>query len=110
VIAVPALLVFALSACVSATRWAPSGGNRGQGLVRLSYHYPEFHQPQVNDAQALELAAHRCAVWGYQKAEPVAGLVRECSASEGGTCASWTVTRQYQCSGGNASYASRLSK
>ena len=109
-IAVLALLVFALSACVSSRQWTANGGNREQGLVRLSYQYPEFHQPDVNDAQALDLAAHRCAAWGYKKAEPVAGLVRECSSSEGGTCAAWTVTRQYQCSGGDASYASRLAK
>ena len=109
-IAVPAVLVVALSACVSTRQWTATGGNREQGLVKLSYQYPDFHQPDVSDAQAQELAAHRCAAWGFKKAEPVAGLVRECSNSESGNCNLWTVTREYQCSDGDAPYASRLSK
>jgi len=111
-ILLPGALVLALSACVGTRQWSTAGGSREAGLVRLSYQYPEFHQPEVNDAQAVELAENRCAAWGYQRAEPVAGLVRECSNMDAGNCDLWTVTREFQCSGndGDESYAVRLSR
>src|SRR5436190_14260760 len=109
-ILVPTTLILCLTGCASTKQWSATGGNREQGLVKLSYQYPEFHQPSVDDAQAQELAARRCAAWGYKQAQPIEGLVRACSKSDGGNCNVWTVTREYQCTGGDASYASRLSK
>jgi hypothetical protein len=111
-ILVSVILVLGLSACVSARQWSATGGDRESGVVRVSYQYPEFHQPTVSDAQAMQLAANRCAAWGYRRAEPVAGLVRECSNMDGGNCDLWTVTREFQCSSdqGDASHATRLSK
>jgi len=100
-----------LSACASTQRWSPAGGNRQQGVVRLSYHYPEFRQPQVSDAQAEKLALSRCNSWGYRHADPIDGQVRQCANMDGGNCDLWTVTREYQCSGGDgSSFASRLSR
>lgn len=106
----PVLLVLSLSACVSAKQWTSTGGNKESGLVRVSYQYAEFHQPDLSEAQAMELAANRCEAWGYKRAEPVAGLVRECSNMDGGNCDQWTVTREFQCASGEPSYAARLSK
>lgn len=109
---VPALLVLALTGCVGARQWTSTGGDKEAGLVRVSYQYPEFHQPDVSDAQAMALAENRCEAWGYPRAEPVAGLVRECSNMEAGNCDLWTVTRVFQCGGdeGDASYTARLAK
>ena len=108
----PTILALGLSACVGTRQWTPTGGNRETGLVRVSYQYPEFHQPDVSDVQAMVLAENRCEAWGYKRAEPVAGLVRECSNMEAGNCDLWTVTREFQCRSeeGDASYAIRLSR
>ena len=73
------LLLVGLSACATTDRWSATGGNRQAGVVRLSYDYPEFHQPQMNDAEAERLALNRCNAWGYQQAEPIEGQIRQCS-------------------------------
>ncbi|HEU4591731.1 MAG TPA: YecR family lipoprotein [Steroidobacteraceae bacterium] len=100
-----------LSACASTQKWSAAGGNRQQGVVRLSYQYPEFRQPQVSDVQAGKLAQSRCNAWGYRHAEPIEGQVRQCANKDGGNCNLWTVTREYQCSGADgSSFANRLSR
>jgi YecR-like lipoprotein len=104
------LLLLQLAACASTQQWSAAGGDRQQGVVRLAYEYPEFHQPAVSEAQAEALALNRCNSWGYRKVEPIAGQVRECANVDDGNCNLWTVTREFQCSGGAASYASRLSR
>ena len=109
-ILLPIALVIGLSACVSNRQWSATGGDKQAGVVRVSYQYPEFHQPDVSDAQAIQLAENRCASWGYKHADPVAGLLRECSNSDKGNCNLWTVTREFQCRNDDASYAVRLSR
>jgi hypothetical protein len=109
---VPALWLLALTGCVSTKQWTSTGGDKETGVVRVSYQYAEFHQSDVSDGQAMVLAKNRCEAWGYKRAEPVAGLVRECSNMEAGNCDLWTVTREFQCGDdeGDASYTARLSK
>ncbi|MEJ0087360.1 MAG: YecR family lipoprotein [Pseudomonadota bacterium] len=111
-ILVPAMLGLALTGCVSTKQWTATGGNKEAGLVRVSYQYSETHQPDLSDLQATALAENRCEAWGFKRADPVAGLVRECSSREAGNCQLWTVTREFQCSSGDgdASYATHLSK
>ena len=106
----PLLTLAAFSGCASTQRWSPSGGDREQGLVRLSYEYPEYQQPEVSDAQAETLALNRCNSWGYRKVEPIAGQVRQCANMDDGNCNLWTVTREFQCKDNTATYASRLSR
>ena len=106
----PLLTLVVLTGCASTQKWSPSGGNREQGLVRLSYEYPEYRQPSVSDAQAEALALNRCNSWGYKKVEPIAGQVRQCSNMDDGNCNLWTVTREFQCKDNTGSYASRLSR
>jgi hypothetical protein len=109
---IPAVMVLGLSACVSTQQWTATGGNKEAGLVRVSYQYFEANQPDLTDRQATVLAENRCEAWGYKRAEPVAGLVRQCSDMEAGNCQLWTVTQEFQCSSGDGdvSYATRLSK
>ena len=107
---IPALLMLALTACASTQKWASAGGDREAGVVRLSYEYAEFHQPEMSDAEAAQLALDRCNAWGYRQAEPIAGQVRQCANMDDGNCNLWSVTREYQCKDGGASYASRLSR
>jgi hypothetical protein len=93
------LPVLALAACASTSHWTAAGGNRGVGIVKLSYQYPESQPLSLSEAQAGQLAANRCNVWGYSQADAIPGQVRECSDTDGGSCKLWTVTREYQCSG-----------
>jgi len=110
---IPTVLVFtllALTGCASTEKWASAGGNRQDGVVRLSYEFAESRQPEMSDTEAEALALNRCNAWGYQVAEPIAGQVRRCANMEEGNCNLWTVTREYQCKDGEVSYASRLSR
>ena len=43
-------------------------------------------------------------------AEPKPGQVRQCANMDKGNCDLWTVTREFQCGDGDASYAARLSR
>ena len=103
-------VVAGIAGCASTERWSPAGGNREEGVVRVSYEYPEFQQPQVSDAQAQKVALGRCNAWGYRSAEPKAGQVRQCANMDKGNCDLWTVTREFQCGNGESSYAARLSR
>ena len=44
-----AALLLNLAACATSRQWNVSGGNRDEGVVRVSYEYPEFKQPELSD-------------------------------------------------------------
>jgi hypothetical protein len=106
---ISAALLLSLAACATSQKWAVSGGDRTDGVVRISYEYPEFQQHDVSDEQAMKIALGRCEGWGYHDAEPIAGQLRRCSNMEGSNCNLWTVTREYQCTQGG-SLASNFSR
>jgi len=108
-ILLPSLLVL-LAGCASTRGWSAAGGDRERGVVRVSYEYPEFHQPDMSDSQAEALASNRCATWGFSRAEPIAGQIRQCANVDGGNCNLWTVTREFQCTDGSGQYVTRLSR
>jgi hypothetical protein len=92
-----AALLMNLAGCATGKQWNVSGGDRKAGVVRISYEYPEFKEPTLSDADAAELAAHRCDLWGYEGAQPIPGQVRQCSNMDGNNCDLWRVTREFQC-------------
>ena len=94
------VLAFGLAGCATGKQWAVSGGDKSAGVVRVSYEYPEFREPTVDEAKAAELAANRCGFWGYGGAEPIEGQIRQCSNMDGTNCDQWRVTREYQCTNG----------
>lgn len=104
-----AALLLGLAGCATSSHWNVSGGDRERGVVRLSYEYPEFHQPALSDAQALKTALGRCRGWGYDNAQAIEGQLRQCSNKDGSNCNLWMVTREYQCTD-SASFAGNLSK
>jgi hypothetical protein len=106
-ILVPVFLV--LAACATQPKWSPSSNNRGLGVARVAYEYPKFQEPAMSDAEAMTLAANRCAAWGFARAEMIPGELRDCSVSKDGICDLWKVTREYQCTGGG-SYAQAASR
>lgn len=91
------LLAATFAGCAS-SRWTENQSNRELGVVRVSYEFPEFHEPVLSDEQATQLALSRCEGWGYDKAEPIAGQLRQCSNMDNGDCDLWKVTREFQCS------------
>jgi len=105
-----AALLLNLVACATAPKWGVSGGDRSGGVVRVSYEYPEFHQPTVSDTQAMKIALGRCSGWGYDDAKPIAGQIRQCSNMDGSNCDLWTVTREYQCTNTHGAFATNFAK
>lgn len=103
------ILLLNMAGCATSKQWTVTGGDRADALVRVSYEYPEFKQPELSDEQAMKIATSRCNGWGFDNAEPVAGQIRQCSNMDGSNCDLWKVTREYQCTT-NASFAGNLSK
>ena len=103
-------LLLGLGACATTGKWSSAGGSRETGVVRVSYEYPEYRQPDVSDTQAEKLALDRCNAWGYHEARPIAGQIRQCANMEDGNCNLWSVTREFQCTQGDSGYAARLTR
>ncbi len=92
------LLSAAFAGCASNRHWTENQSNRELAVVRVSYEFPEFHEPVLSDDQASKLALSRCEGWGFDQAEPIAGQLRQCSNMDNGDCDLWKVTREFQCS------------
>jgi hypothetical protein len=105
-----AALLLNLVACATSPKWGVSGGDRNGGVVRVSYEYPEFQQPDLSDAQAMKIALGRCSGWGYDDAQAIPGQIRQCSNMDGSNCNLWTVTREYQCTTQEGAFAHNLAK
>lgn len=96
------LVVLFVSACAETRKdWTVTGGGQSKGIVELSYQYKEFEKPHTEDAQAQAVANSACHEWGYSNSRPFGRPLKNCN-QQGGffeDCASWTVSRQYQCIG-----------
>lgn len=92
-------LMIALAGCATAKTWQATGGSRADGVVRLSYQYGLFEQPEVDEAAGQQIAVERCAVWGYTGAEAFGGVTEACNGYGSSGCTSWLVTKEYQCTG-----------
>lgn len=98
-----------LAGCATTKQWAVSGGDKAQGLVQVSYEFPEYNEPPVSEEQAARIAQGRCEGWGYDDAQPIPGQVRQCSNMDAGNCDQWKVTREYRCTM-DASFAGALAR
>ena len=98
------LASLALGGCVVSKDWQATGGSRSDGVVQLSYEYEQLQGAQTSDRQGLNLAVSRCDSWGYTGSEASGRTKQTCTQPGGLGCASWLVTREYQCLGqGDAS-------
>ncbi len=91
------VLALLAAGCATGERWSASGGNKEIGVVRLSYEYPESQEPVMNEIKADRIADNRCSTWGYERAELIPGVLRDCSIEDGNRCSVWKVTREYRC-------------
>ena len=96
-----AALLLTLQGCAVQKQLVATGGSRADGTVKMAYEFGMFEQPVINMEQGAVSAAQRCKSWGYTGAEPFGGQTKQCSSYSGGGCARWTVTVEYQCTGGN---------
>ncbi len=97
VCAATVLALAALAGCTTYKLWNPAGGNRGNGVVKLSYEYGPLESPRSDDRQGLTLAREQCGRWGYGDAEAFGGETRSCNEMAEGKCRTWMVTREYRC-------------
>ena len=97
------ILLFVLAAfsgCAVKKDWVATGGSRADGTIKLSYEHLELESPQLDEQQAMRLAAQRCQFWGYNRAEAFGGTINSCQIPDGwGGCSRWRVTKEYQCIG-----------
>ena len=104
---IAALALAITSGCVTTKEWSATGGSRADGVVRLSYEVGAMEQAQLSESQAITMATRRCATWGYTGAEAFGGTTRQCNQPGGfGGCATWLVTKEFQCTGTGAPQAS----
>lgn len=103
---VVAMILAATTGCVTTKEWSATGGSRADGVVRLSYEVGAMEQAQLSESQAIAMATRRCATWGYTGAEAFGGTTRQCNQPGGfGGCATWVVTKEFQCTGTGAPQA-----
>jgi hypothetical protein len=93
------IIAIGVSGCATTKHWSATGGSRSDGVVRLSYEFGMFQNPQVNDQEGIKLAKKRCSAWGYNDTEAFGGITKVCSQPSSSGCALWLVTKEYQCLG-----------
>jgi hypothetical protein len=96
-----AALLLTLQGCAVQKQLVATGGSRADGTVKMSYEFGMFEKPVVNIQQGIASATQRCRSWGYTGAEPFGGQTKQCTGYGGGNCNHWTVTVEYQCTGGS---------
>jgi YecR-like lipoprotein len=97
------VLTLLLAGCATQKELVPTGGSRADGIVRESYEFGGFEKPVVDYQQGANLAAQRCAGWGYTGAQGFGGSRSQCEFFNAYGCVRWLVTVEYQCTGGTAS-------
>ena len=95
---VPVLAALAaVAGCVTTYKmWTESDADQQQGMVKLSYQYRNFENPQVDERAGIQAARERCRDWGFKDARRKAEE-RTCVDGVPNDCSKWQVTREYAC-------------
>jgi len=93
------MIIISLSACATPKQFSATGGSKADGIVKLSYEYGLFEDPQVDIAQGVAIAKKRCEAWGYAQAEAFGGSTKKCTSYSSSGCNYWLVTTAFQCIG-----------
>ena len=94
------MLAVAITGCSSRKDFHATGGSRADGSIDMAYDFKPFETPIVDINQAESIATSKCAVWGYQRAEPFGGKTQICQTRDGwGNCTAGQVVVKYQCIG-----------
>lgn len=92
-----AAVLFLVSGCAAKKNWGASGGSKADGTVKLAYTYGMFEVPEVDDAEALQIATQRCKSWGYSKAVAFDFENSRCQKMSSSGCTQTIVTKEFQC-------------
>lgn len=85
--------------CSVTKEYSATGGSRSDGIMKLSYEFGQYEVPLTNEQQGLELARRKCKGWGYNDAESLGGITRNCNEVGLSQCKTWLITKEYQCLG-----------
>lgn len=92
-----ACLALLLCGCAARVKhWAPIGGSRSDGVVKLAYEQHGVRRIKISNQEAQQIAEDRCARWGYRSASAFSDL-STCTGRSAFGCTDWLVTREYQC-------------
>lgn len=97
-----ALLAASLCACAVNMPYSAIGGSRSDGTVKLGIEYAPLVVPRPDETQGANLAAQRCATWGYSGAEAFGGTLTSCARPSMGGCNAYLLIKEYQCTGDGA--------
>ena len=86
----------ALAGCTTYKLWTESDSSQDEGVVRLSYEYRRYENPQVDERAGVQLARERCRDWGRKDAQRK-GEDRQCTDGTESDCSKWRVIREYRC-------------
>lgn len=93
-----------LGGCATQKELLVTDASRADGVVTLSYESNEFQSVSYDAQRAQEMAAQRCAAWGYSGAESFGSEKTTCTSRRGfGNCGARRVDVQYQCTGSPSS-------
>ena len=94
------MLTIAVTGCSSRKDFYATGGSRADGAIDMAYDFKPFETPIVDFNQAQAIANTKCAVWGYNRAEPFGGQTQNCQVRDGwGNCTGGQMIVKYQCVG-----------
>jgi hypothetical protein len=82
--------------CTTYKLWSEGDSDSDLGVVRLTYEYRKFENPQVDERAGIELARERCRDWNYTQAQRK-GEQRLCVDGDAADCRKWQVIREYRC-------------
>lgn len=89
--------VLSLGGCAVEKTPQPSGSNRSDDIVKLSYKQSFLEIPVIDHGKALAQARIHCQKRGYKDALPFEGVKRKCIDGRQHNCDTYLVTIRYQC-------------
>lgn len=94
------MMAVVVTGCSSRKDFYATGGSRSDGSIDMAYDFKPFETPVVDYKQAESIANSKCAVWGYNRAEPFGGKTQNCQVRDGwGNCTTGQMIVKYQCIG-----------
>lgn len=96
-----------LSGCLTVPKqWAPHGGSKADGVVKVAYEVLDVEIAQASEQQALDAATESCKAWGFIGAQPFGLETKTCNVYYGqhgsSSCKSWIVSKPFQCTGSSS--------
>ena len=86
-----------MAGCTTYKLWSEGDSDSELGIVRLTYEYRKFENPQLDERGGVELAKERCRDWGFPAQAQRKGEQRRCLNGEEASCSRWLVIREYRC-------------